>query len=110
MRREEQLRRNLWAIISFCFFFLGGRQTDLRMMMEGETQTQIFSPPLDVSSRAYVPSLADYEHLYKKSITHPDDFWAEIASKDFFWQQKWDQVCGATAWPFRSSRQIFCLE
>ncbi len=36
-------------------------------------------------------SQADYEKTYKKSVEHPEEFWAEIA-ENFVWRKKWDKV------------------
>lgn len=32
-----------------------------------------------------------YDEAYKKSVEHPEDFWAEIA-ENFVWQKKWDKM------------------
>jgi len=38
-----------------------------------------------------------YREVYKKSIEHPEEFWAEIA-KGFIWRKKWDKVL---EWDFK---------
>jgi len=35
-----------------------------------------------------VPSLAEYERLYRWSVDNPADFWGHVAS-DFYWRKKW---------------------
>jgi acetyl-CoA synthetase len=36
-------------------------------------------------------SLSDYQAAYKKSVDHPEEFWADIAEQ-FKWHRKWDKV------------------
>ncbi len=43
-----------------------------------------------------ISSYEQYQDHYKKSITDPEAFWAEIA-EDFFWHKPWDQVL---SWDF----------
>src|SRR5580698_8504704 len=38
-----------------------------------------------------ISSLEEYKADYKKSITNPEQFWAEIAN-EFTWNKKWDKV------------------
>ncbi|MDH4057984.1 MAG: AMP-binding protein, partial [Cyclobacteriaceae bacterium] len=38
-----------------------------------------------------IGSPLEYERHYKKSVVHPEDFWAEIAD-DFVWRKKWRKV------------------
>lgn len=38
-----------------------------------------------------ITSFKQYENQYKKSIEHPEDFWAEQAG-EFTWKKKWDTV------------------
>lgn len=38
-----------------------------------------------------IRTLHDYQEQYNKSITHPENFWADIASS-FVWRKKWDKV------------------
>ena len=33
----------------------------------------------------------DYQKIYRKSVEHPEEFWAEIA-ESFEWKRKWDEV------------------
>lgn len=43
-----------------------------------------------------IQSFKDYQDQYKKSVEHPEEFWAEIAGQ-FRWKKKWDQVL---SWDF----------
>lgn len=38
-----------------------------------------------------ITSFAEYQSEYKKSVEHPEKFWAEIADS-FLWRKKWDKV------------------
>src|SRR6478609_5308083 len=38
-----------------------------------------------------------YQEVYKKSIEHPEEFWAEIG-KGFIWRKKWDKIL---EWDFK---------
>lgn len=51
-----------------------------------------FPPPEEVSRKAYIKSLAEYEVLYRRSIEDPEGFWAEIAEQNISWYRKWDRV------------------
>ena len=42
-----------------------------------------------------------YNSIYKDSITNPEEFWSEIASKNFIWQKKWDTVL---EWDFKQAK------
>lgn len=47
-----------------------------------------------------INSFKQYEIQYKKSIEHPEDFWAEQAG-EFTWKKKWDTVL---KWNFRDPK------
>ena len=51
-----------------------------------------FPPPKEVSDRAYIKSMAEYETMYKRSIEDPEGFWAEIAEQNITWFKKWERV------------------
>jgi len=38
-----------------------------------------------------IRTFSDYQEQYKKSIEHPENFWADVASH-FNWRKKWDSV------------------
>ncbi len=38
-----------------------------------------------------IKSFPDYEKIYKKSVSDPESFWAEVA-EGFWWRKKWDRV------------------
>lgn len=53
---------------------------------------RVFPPPKEISERAYIKSMAEYEAMYKRSIEDPEGFWAEIAEQNITWFKKWDKV------------------
>ena len=47
-----------------------------------------------------ITSLEEYSNEYKRSITNPEKFWAEVA-ENFVWKKKWDKVL---EWNFTEPR------
>lgn len=39
-----------------------------------------------------IKNLEQYIRAYKKSVKDPEEFWGDIADKNFIWYQKWDRV------------------
>ncbi|RJR19285.1 MAG: acetate--CoA ligase [Nitrospiraceae bacterium] len=58
------------------------------LMTEGRT----FPPSKELSSKAHIKSMAEYEAMYKRSVEDPEGFWGEIAEKNITWSRKWDKV------------------
>ncbi|MBN1419714.1 MAG: acetate--CoA ligase [Planctomycetes bacterium] len=56
-----------------------------------ETQVKVYAPPENVSKMAHIKSMAEYEKLYKESISDPEAFWAKIGER-ITWFKKWDRV------------------
>jgi len=50
-----------------------------------------FPPNQALAAKAHIPSMAEYERLYKESIENPEKFWGEKAS-ELHWFKKWDRV------------------
>jgi acetyl-CoA synthetase len=50
-----------------------------------------YHAPETLSQKAHIGSLKTYEEMYKRSISDPEGFWAEIA-QNFHWFKKWDTV------------------
>lgn len=44
-------------------------------------ENRLFQPPKAFSEKAYVSSLAQYQELYRKSISDPEEFWSQQASE-----------------------------
>lgn len=55
-------------------------------------EKRIFHPPTDLSEKAYVRSVKEYEELYRESIENPEAFWAGQAEECLDWFKKWDSV------------------
>ena len=64
-------------------------QKEMESMMKEE---RIFYPPKEVSKKAYIKSMEEYERLYKESIENPEKFWARQAEENLSWFKKWDKV------------------
>jgi acetyl-CoA synthetase len=50
-----------------------------------------FPPPADFAAQAHVPSLAEYERLWKQAHDDPEGFWGEQA-KSLAWAAPWEKV------------------
>ncbi len=57
-------------------------------MME---EKRVFRPLKEVSEKAYIKTLEEYERIYQRSIDDPEGFWGEIAEQ-LDWYKKWDKV------------------
>ncbi|HET6515826.1 MAG TPA: acetate--CoA ligase [Thermodesulfovibrionales bacterium] len=65
------------------------QQDTIEVLMREERR---FPPSPEFQSAAHIKSIGDYEGLYRRSITDPDGFWAEIADEHISWQRRWDRV------------------
>lgn len=50
-----------------------------------------FNPPIEFRSKAHIKSMEEYNRLYAKSISCPEEFWARYA-EELIWFKKWDSV------------------
>lgn len=64
-------------------------QKEIKSVMKEE---RIFYPPKELSEKAYIKSMDEYERLYKESIEEPERFWARQAEENIVWFKKWDKV------------------
>ncbi len=55
-------------------------------------EKRLFQPPAEFSEKAHIKSLEEYQALYDKAKADPQAFWAELATKELDWFQKWDAV------------------
>ena len=55
-------------------------------------ESRIFKPAKSFSHKAHISSLEEYEELYRKSIEHPEKFWAQQAAELLVWHTKWKTV------------------
>lgn len=52
----------------------------------------VFCPPEELSKKAYVKNICEYERLYKESIEEPERFWGRQAEENIAWFKKWNKV------------------
>jgi propionyl-CoA synthetase len=57
--------------------------------------TSVYPPSTDQSD----PSTSRFEQLYRRSIDHPEEFWAEAAT-DIDWVKPWEHVLDGSRAPF----------
>ncbi len=58
----------------------------------GAGEAQVFNPDSTFSQNAWVKNLEEYRETYRRSISDPEEFWAERAEKTLSWTKKWDNV------------------
>ncbi len=56
------------------------------------SELRTFAPSAEISSKAHIRSMEQYEEMYKKSVDDPEGFWGDIAEKNITWSKKWDKV------------------
>jgi len=56
-----------------------------------ETQVKVYSPPENVSKKAHVRSMEEYQKLYDESISDVEGFWGKVAER-ITWFKKWTRV------------------
>jgi acetyl-CoA synthetase len=54
-------------------------------------ENRVFAPPKELSEKAHVKSMDEYERLYRRSVEDTEGFWAELAVQ-LDWFKKWDKV------------------
>jgi len=54
-------------------------------------ETRKFDPPLELSEKAYIKSMAQYRLLHDLSMKDPEGFWGELAEQ-LAWFKKWNKV------------------
>ena len=54
-------------------------------------EDRVFPPPAAFATQAHVGSRADYDALYRRSVTDTEGFWAEMAGR-LHWMRPWDRV------------------
>ena len=56
------------------------------------TLKEIYPVPAKFKEKAYIKSRADYEKMWKESVSDPSAFWGKIAEEYITWFKKWDKV------------------
>lgn len=49
-------------------------------------------------SNYHIKTFEEYFHIYRKSVTQPENFWEEVAEEHFLWHKRWDKVL---EWDFK---------
>lgn len=65
------------------------KQESIEVLM---SEQRTFSPPPDMSRKAHIKSMEEYEKIYRRSAEDPEGFWGDIAEKNISWYKKWDKV------------------
>jgi len=60
-------------------------------MLSQMNEGGVFPPPQDLSQRARIKNMEEYQRLYQESLDDPEGFWARFA-QDVEWFRKWDKV------------------
>lgn len=55
-------------------------------------EKRLFPPSAEFSQSAHIKSLEQYHQLCDRAKADPQAFWAELATQELDWFQKWDQV------------------
>ncbi|HIK54792.1 MAG TPA: acetate--CoA ligase [Synechococcales cyanobacterium M55_K2018_004] len=55
-------------------------------------EERLFNPPAAFSQQAHIKSLEEYEQLYAHAKADPQKFWADLATKELHWFEKWHTV------------------
>lgn len=55
-------------------------------------EDRLFYPPPELSAKADIKSIAEYEALYRESIEDTEGFWGRQAYEHIDWFRKWDRV------------------
>ncbi|HVZ80532.1 MAG TPA: acetate--CoA ligase [bacterium] len=53
-----------------------------------QKDSQTFPPPPELSERAYIGSMAQYQQMYDRSVQEPHAFWMEQALQELVWAKK----------------------
>jgi acetyl-CoA synthetase len=53
---------------------------------------RIYEPSPEFVSRAHVQGMDAYRALYERAKEKPEEFWGELAEKELFWFEKWNNV------------------
>jgi acetyl-CoA synthetase len=55
-------------------------------------EKRVFKPRKEFSEKAHIKSLAQYQKLYKESVSAPEKFWAKQAKDELIWFKPWKKV------------------
>lgn len=55
-------------------------------------EERVFPPPAEITARAHIKSMEEYEKLYNKAKDDPEGFWGELAKEELHWFRPFDKV------------------
>ena len=55
-------------------------------------EDRLFHPSAAFSQQARIKSLEEYEQLYERAKADPQKFWADLATQELYWFEKWHTV------------------
>ena len=55
------------------------------------SEKRVLNPPKELSKKAHIKSLDQYNEIYKRSVNDTEGFWGEMAEQ-LDWYRKWDKV------------------
>ena len=55
-------------------------------------ETRVFPPASEFSASANIKSLDQYQELYDRAKSDPEQFWGEIAKDELHWFEPFDHV------------------
>src|SRR3954468_20660378 len=55
-------------------------------------EKRVFKPRKDFSDKANIKSLAQYQKMYKESVSAPEKFWAKHAQNELVWFKAWKKT------------------
>ncbi|MCZ2075984.1 MAG: acetate--CoA ligase [Bryobacteraceae bacterium] len=56
------------------------------------TETSTYAPKPEFVAQANVSGMEAYRELYRRAEETPEEFWAEVAEREFDWFEKWSHV------------------
>src|SRR5258708_1497613 len=61
---------------------------------------EIYPPGDEFVQKAHVKGMDDYLDLYRRAEQNSDEFWADVASREIHWFEKWSKVLEWNNSPF----------
>ncbi|MBI5893640.1 MAG: acetate--CoA ligase [Deltaproteobacteria bacterium] len=55
-------------------------------------EKRVFEPSKEMMDKAHIKGMREYEKLYQRSVSEPEDFWSQMAERHITWFKKWDKV------------------
>jgi len=68
-------------------------------LIESDLMSNVYPPPEEFVRKAHVQGMDAYRELYRHAEQNPEEFWADVASREIHWFEKWSKVLEWTS-PF----------